>query len=79
MRFFVSASLVAHAAAFSPALVARPQTALPSTHIDKSYTASSGMTEHDIALFIENLSPENFEESLEMLEPLLTNECVGDM
>ena len=52
---------------------------LANTHMDKSYTVGSGMTEHDIPGFIEKLTAENFEETLEMLEPLLTNECVGEI
>ena len=83
MRCFTLFLLAAigHAAAFStpPSSFARTKALAMSTHMDKSYTAGSGMTEHDIALFIENLTPENFEESLEMLEPLLTNECVGEV
>lgn len=49
------------------------------THIDKDYTASAGMNVHDIPFLIEHLTQENFRETLEMLEPLLTNECVGDV
>jgi len=45
---------------------------MPST-----FVAGSGMNEHHIRILIENLSPENFAESLEVMEPLLTNECVG--
>lgn len=49
------------------------------THIDKAFTADSGMSVDNIPLYIENLSKENFDESLEMFEALLTNECVGDV
>ena len=49
------------------------------THMDKQYTVGSGMTEHEIPLFIQKMTIDNFEETLEMLEPLLTNECVGDI
>lgn len=82
MRFssLVSLAVIGHAAAFStPASFWRAKALSMSTHMDKDYTAGSGMTEHDISVFIENLTAENFEESLEMLEPLLTNECVGDV
>lgn len=48
------------------------------THMDKSYTAGSGMNDDTIPVLIKNLSKDNFDESLEMLEPLLLNECVGD-
>lgn len=41
--------------------------------------AGSGMNVNDIDLFIDNLNEENFVKSLEMLEPLLINECVGDV
>ena len=54
-------------------------TCLQETHISKGFTADSGMTVDNIPLYIENLSVDNFEESLEMFEALLTNECVGDV
>jgi hypothetical protein len=44
----------------------------------KDYTAGSGMNDDTIPVFIKNLSKDNFEASLEMLEPLLMNECIGD-
>ena len=71
------------AQAFStpPSFVAVTRTHLAmtsETHMDKGYTVGSGMTEDAIPVLIKNLAPDNFEESLEMLEPLLTNECVGD-
>ena len=72
---------IGHVAAFStpPSSFARSKALAMSTHMDKDYTAGSGMTEHEIGLFIDNLTAENFDESLEMLEPLLTNECVGEV
>ena len=42
-------------------------------------TASSGVNVDDIPSIIENLTAENFDESLEVLEPLLMNECVGEV
>jgi hypothetical protein len=69
----------------SPAFVPRtlkPLSMSPAAgekHIDKGFTTGSGMNEHDIPLLIKNLTKDNFEASLEMLEPLLTNECVGEM
>ena len=48
------------------------------THIDRSFTADSGMTVDQISFFIKNLNHDNFDETLEMLEPLLMNECRGD-
>lgn len=70
----------------SAAFTAQPLSRHPSvlsmtseTHMDKGYTVGSGMTEHEIPTLIDNLNQENFMESLEMLEPLLTNECVGDI
>ena len=85
MRFSTLALLAAidHAAAFSisPSSFTRAKALAMSTdiHMNKDYTVSAGMTEHEIPLFIQKLSPDNFEASLEMLEPLLTNECVGDI
>ena len=49
------------------------------THFDQGFTADSGLTVDNIPLFIDNLSVENFEESLEVAEVLLKNECVGDV
>lgn len=49
------------------------------THISKDFTADSGMNEAAIPVLIDNLNQENFLESLEMLEPLMTNECVGEV
>ena len=48
-------------------------------HFSKEYTASSGVTVDQIPGMIEHLTIENMEESLDLLEPLLTNECVGDV
>ena len=56
----------------------RASAALSMTAMDKDFTADSGLTVNDIPHFIDNLDVQNFEESLMMLEPLLTNECVGD-
>jgi len=66
------------AQAFSPAFTARPTTFLLESHIEKGFTADSGMNVENIPLYIDNLNTDNFEESLEMFEALLTNECVGD-
>ena len=81
MRFFAVLSLsLGCASAFTTQLSsARWSPSIAMTQIDKDYTVGSGMTERDIPLFINNLTIENFEESIAMLEPLLTNECVGDM
>ena len=79
MRFFSLLALLGYTNAFAPSSSARQATFLASTHISKEYTAGSGMTEHDIPLFIKNLSEDNFDESLEMLEALLNNECVGEV
>ena len=49
------------------------------SHQAKDFTAGSGVDVDHIPMLIKNLSTDNFEESLEMLEPLLTNECVGDV
>mmetsp|Transcript_40267 Transcript_40267/g.83861 ORF Transcript_40267/g.83861 Transcript_40267/m.83861 type:complete len:111 (-) Transcript_40267:241-573(-) len=43
-----------------------------------NFFADSGLTVDAIPMYIDNLDVDNFEASLEMLEPLLTNECVGD-
>jgi hypothetical protein len=45
----------------------------------KDFTAGSGMDVEHIPFLIDNLNEENFAESLAVLEPLLTNECVGDV
>ena len=71
-------AFVASAGAFTAQPQARPLTSLASS-MDKSYTVSSGMTEHEIPFYIDNLTQENFAATLEMLEPLLTNECVGEI
>ena len=80
--FFLATIGFAEAFVSSPSFITRAAPALSmsaSKHMDKSYTVGSGMTEHDIQFFIEKMSTENFEETLEMLEPLLTNECVGEV
>ena len=51
---------------------------LPMTPAEDFETAASGANVHDIPSLIEHLTAENFEESLELLEPLLMNECVGE-
>ena len=81
MRSFSRAvlGLLGCAHGFAPLATVRQPTQLYNTHISKDYTAGSGMTEHEIPLFIKNLSKDNFDESLEMLEALLNNECVGDI
>jgi len=72
-------ALVASAQAFThQALVTQKTTLFNSeTHIDPQYTVSEGMTHDTVPVFIDNLNQENFLESLEMMEPLLMNECVG--
>jgi len=82
MRLSLSLLLIAASAeaflAPVPSFV-KPQLCMTSeTHISGGFQADSGMTVNDIPLFIKNLSADNFDESLEMLEPLLVNECVGD-
>ena len=47
------------------------------THINPDFTSGSGMDVDSIPVFIKNLSKDNFDESLEMMEPLLQNEVVG--
>lgn len=69
--------ILGSAQAFTPAFNTRPVTFL-SSHIDKGFTADSGMTVDNLPLYIDNLNKENFMESLEMFEALLANECVGD-
>jgi hypothetical protein len=77
---FVIAALFASAQAFAPMIITSHNTALfnSETHIDKSYTAGSGMNDDTLPFMIKNLSKDNFVESLEMMEPLLLNECVGE-
>jgi hypothetical protein len=62
--------------AFQPAFVGRAPIALFT--VNDFSAVGSGMTEDQIPLLIENFSKDNFQLSLEMLEPLLTVECVGD-
>ncbi|KAG7369573.1 hypothetical protein IV203_027319 [Nitzschia inconspicua] len=82
MRFFVLVATSFLAAdAFSPACQRPFATTLQmtsETHINRDYTAGSGMNDNSIPVLIKNLNKDNFEESLEMLEPLLMNECVGE-
>ncbi|KAL7571569.1 hypothetical protein ACA910_020984 [Epithemia clementina (nom. ined.)] len=81
---FAAASLLDTSQAFSIAprnsqsIMSTTKLFTSSTHISKDYLAGSGMNEHHIPVLIQNLTPENFDESLEMLEPLLTNECIGE-
>ena len=62
MRFatlFLSA--LASTQAFSPAFTAsRPTTFLQETHIDKDFTADSGMNVESLPLYIDNLDIDNF-------------------
>ena len=63
----------------APAFTKAPMTtglSESSSHIDKAFTASSGMNDHVIPSIIDHLNHDNFQESLEMMEPLLMNECV---
>lgn len=77
MRFaaFFLASL-ASTQAFVPAI--QPSSTALFSKMDKDFTADSGMTVDNLPLYIDNLNKENFEESLDMFEALLANECVGD-
>jgi hypothetical protein len=84
MRFFsvaiFIASLLGAEGFSSPAFVGRKSFALEMTadsHIDKDFTAGSGMDVNHLPTMIDHLTADNFDESLEMMEPLLTNECVG--
>jgi len=47
------------------------------THISKDFEADSGMNVSSLPVLIKNLAPDNFDESLEIMEVLLVNECVG--
>jgi hypothetical protein len=47
----------------------------PVTHIAKEFTAGSGMNVQTIPTMIDHLTEDNFDESLEMMEPLLVNEA----
>ena len=76
---FFLAALATSADAFTMnGVPPRFSAALSMTAMDKDFTADSGLTVNNIPQFIDNLDVQNFEESLMMLEPLLTNECVGD-
>lgn len=81
IRALVISSFALAANAFTIRTPAMRTTTLFSSdsHLKKDFTSGSGMNEHDIPLFINNLTKENFEASLEMLEPLLLNECVGEV
>lgn len=46
---------------------------------NQQYVASSHVYEKDIPFLIENLAPDNFEVSLEFLQPLLKSECDDDL
>jgi len=80
IALFLAAASGAHAFATGPAaaFVGSSSSSLKMTKMDKGFTADSGLTVEMIPMYIENLNEENFDESLGMLEPLLTNECVGD-
>ena len=43
------------------------------------FVPSSHVYEKDIPFLIENLAPDNFDVSLELLQPLLMSECVGEV
>ena len=83
MRFFsnaiILATLVGANGFTSPAFIGRKSMVLKTadSHIDKKFTASSGMDLDHLPVLIKNLSEDNFDESLEMMEPLLINEAVG--
>jgi hypothetical protein len=79
--FLLFAMALLAAEAFAPASQRPVTTSLKmtsETHINRDFTAGSGMNDDTIPFLIKNLSKDNFKESLEMLEPLLMNECVGD-
>ena len=84
MRYTIIALLLGAASSFSPALTllggSRATISLRNsdTHVEGEFTADSGMNVDSLPLYIDNLSVENFEESLENFEALFTNEGVGD-
>lgn len=62
----------------------RPQTALKSTadnrpqhHMDEHFTPDGHVTAENIPAYIQHIDGENFDETLEILEPVLTEECEG--
>ncbi|KAL3895385.1 MAG: hypothetical protein SGARI_007465, partial [Bacillariaceae sp.] len=79
MRITAFLALLASSQAFMTSPSQKTTTALKSSesHIDKGYTASSGMDIDTLPFMISMLDEDNFVESLEMMEPLLMNECVG--
>ena len=44
---------------------------------DKAQMADSSLDIHNLRPLIDNLAADNFEKSLELIEPLLVNECTG--
>ena len=44
---------------------------------DRKQMADSSLDVHNLRSLIDNLAPDNFEASLDLIEPLLVNECVG--
>ena len=48
-------------------------------HKDNGACTNAETVLHQRSQSIENLTADNFDESLEMLEPLLINECVGEI
>ena len=79
LKLLFVASIAGSASAFAPIAVPRTPTVLLSSQVEKGFTADSGMNVDNIPLYIDNLNVDNFQESLEMFEALLTNECVGDV
>ena len=79
VKILVIASIAVPASAFAPAVPVGRNSVTLSSHVEKGFTADSGMNVDNIPLYIDNLNVDNFEESLEMFEALLTNECVGDV
>jgi predicted esterase len=81
MRFFVLATFFLGASvAFSPM---PPAFGVLRTQQQQSTAifngeADSSLDVHNLRSLIDNLKPDNFDVSLEMMEPLLMNECVGD-
>jgi len=62
---------------YAPPHFVTSDTSEEDTKMPSTFVAGSGMNGRHISILIDNLSPENFAESLEVMEPLLTNECVG--
>jgi len=83
MRLSISFLLLLAAASTEAFMVPAPpsfvktQLFTAETHISKDFEADSGMNVNNLPVLIKNLAPDNFEESMEIIEVLLVNECVG--